>query len=104
MRSLAWDQRRTWEGCGTGSEPDGLSSISMAPDRRPDNVLCLRGLICHHHSGVCRQCVAPPKPFVIVGKVGAPVQQFCGSVRIKCLSPANLMALDIERERLLRVA
>src|SRR5947209_16182386 len=38
MRSLAWDQRRTWGGCGTGSEPAGASSISMAPDRLPDNV------------------------------------------------------------------
>jgi hypothetical protein len=52
MRSLAWDQRRAWGVCGIGREPDGSSSISMAPDRLPDNVLCLRGLICPRLSGV----------------------------------------------------
>jgi hypothetical protein len=40
MRLLAWDQRRMWGVCGIGKETDGVSSISMALDRRHDNALC----------------------------------------------------------------
>jgi hypothetical protein len=40
MRSLAWDQRRMWEGCGIERETDGVSLISMGPDRRHDSALC----------------------------------------------------------------
>jgi hypothetical protein len=40
MRSLVWDQRRTWEVCGIDREPDGSSSSSMGPDRLHDNALC----------------------------------------------------------------
>jgi len=71
MRSLAWDQGRTWEDCGTGREPDGVSSISMAPDRLPDNALCLKGLICHRHSDVCLPCARPATQGASVERLSA---------------------------------
>jgi hypothetical protein len=95
MHSLAWDQRQTWEGCGTGSETDGMSSMSMAPDRLPDNVLCLRVLICHHRSDVCRPCVHPATRDASVGRWCAPGQRFCKPIRINGSSLVEQRAMEI---------
>src|SRR5450755_10604 len=57
MRLLVWDQKRTWEGCGIGRLPDGPSSISMGPNRRRDNALCLRDLTCLRRNDVCQRYV-----------------------------------------------
>src|SRR5258705_37733 len=68
MHSLVWGQKPMWEGSGTGKQPDGMFSISMAPDRRHDNALCLwdlmqvkqrlalpaDGQFTHPKSGLCR--------------------------------------------------
>src|SRR5450755_1670661 len=85
MRSLVWDQRRTWEDCGTGSEPDGLR----------DNVRCLKGLICHQRSGVCRRCVHLATWGASVGRSYVLVPRSCRLIPISGSSPVEQPAMGI---------
>src|SRR5438874_783022 len=95
MRVLAWDRRRMWEGCGIGKETDGASSILMALDRLHDNALCLRALICHRLSGVCRRYVRRAIWGASVGRSFAPGQRSCRPIRISGSSPVEQQAMEI---------
>jgi len=50
-RWLVRDLPRAWEGCGTGRDTAGSSSIWAARDKPHDNARCLRARICRRPSG-----------------------------------------------------
>src|ERR1700686_2162798 len=98
MRSLAWDQRWMWEGCGIDRELGGSCSISMGPSRLHDNVLCLRVLTCLLRNDVCRRCVRRAIWGASVEKSCAPAQRSCRLIPISGSSPVEPLAMEITEE------
>src|SRR5947209_19675561 len=95
MHLLASNREWTWEGCGIGKQRNGLSSTSMAPDRPHDNVLYLRGRICHHRNGVCLRSVRPATRGASVGRSCAPGPRSYRPIPISGSSPVEQPAMEI---------
>src|SRR5450755_1437560 len=94
MRLLVWDQKRTWEGCGIGRLPDGPSSISMGPNRRRDNALCLRDLTCLRRNDVCQRYVRQATWDASVERWFAPAPHSCKLIPISGSLPAEQQAME----------
>jgi hypothetical protein len=80
---------------GTDREIGGWSSISMAPDRPHDNVLCLKGRNCHHRTGVCLRSVRPATPDASVGKSFGPGPRSYRPIPISGSSPVEQLGMEI---------